>query len=197
MLEVFRGHSSFIFQSKTKDKKKIIEIFDSKMKLLASCRHKHTWKSPAGSFRSDLQSRTTEIILEGFDGTFLGEINEIPPQLISFRLIRKFEIIDDKKKLLGRVREKPKFIGSTWVLEDSKEKKIAEIVGDRGGKDYRIKSPDGELFAKCYRDSSMDRDSYRVDVFVGWDNLFLVLSYVLVLHVAKTVWVTREGWLRF
>jgi hypothetical protein len=35
-LEVFRGHSSFIFQSKTKEKKKTIEIYDSKRRLFAS-----------------------------------------------------------------------------------------------------------------------------------------------------------------
>ena len=191
-MEVFRGHSSFIFQSKVKDKMSV-EIFDSKRKLLASCKHKYVWKDSNGSYCNNVQIRLSEIVLEGFDGSF-GWIIEFPAKIVSFRLIkRRYEIYDNNRRFVGEVREKAKIFGSDWVLYDLEGDKIAKMVGNRKKKDYKIQSQGGEPFAKCYRDSGLGRDSYRVDIFVGWERLFLVLCYVLVLHIAKNVVVTSEN----
>lgn len=191
-MDVFRGHRRFIFQSKPEDHKNTIEIFDLNMRLVASCSHKHSWKIPDGPFKINKQARATDIILESYDGRFLGDINEVPPELFSMRAIRKFEIYDDKKELVGRVKERPKFVGTGWELENSNAKKIAMMVGNRKNKNYKIQSPSGQVLAKCGKDSSFDNDSYRIDVFVSGIDLFLVLCYVIVLDLAKTVWMTRE-----
>jgi hypothetical protein len=194
-MEVFKGHSSFIFQKKPKGHNNIVEIFDSRMRLLASCKRKRVWKSPDGPFKINKQAYSSDIFLEDFSGRILGEINEIPPQMFSMRLIRRYKIYDDDTRLIGVVREKPKAFGSTWVLFDRNEENlIGEIVGNRKKKNYKIESSRDEVLVKCYRDSSLDSNSYRVDTFVGWDRLFLVLCYVLVLDLAKTVFVTRSGW---
>ena len=168
-------------------------IFDLNMGLLAYFRHEHTWRSPRGPIKIAKQARATDIYLESVDGTLFGEINEIPPKLITMRLIRTFEIYDDRKELVGVVREKPKMVGSDWELENLEKTVIALMVGDRNKKEYDIQTSNGQVLARCFRDSSLDEASYRVDVLGGGVDLFLLLGYVLVLDLAKNVWTTRGG----
>jgi hypothetical protein len=193
-LEVFSGHWSFIVQSKLKDRKDTGVFFDLNMGLLAYFRHEHAWRTPRAPFKIGKQARTTDIYLESVDGNLFGEINEIPPKLFTMRLIRKFEIYNDKKELVGVVREKPKAFGSDWVLENLEKTTIAMMVGDRKKKDYEIQTPGGQVIASCFRGSSFDKDSYKVDVLGGGVDLFLVLCYVVVLDLAKTAWTTRDGY---
>ena len=151
-MEVFKDHRRFIFQSKSKDHKNTIEILDLNKRFLVYCNHKHRWKTPDGPFKINKQARATDIYLESFDKKFLGEINEIHPQLFSMRRIRKFEIYDQNKILVGTVREKPKFIGSDWQLEKTNNETIAFMVGNRKKKTYKIQSPGGQVLPKSYRD---------------------------------------------
>lgn len=192
-LEVFREYRNFVVKSKLRDRKDTGGIFDNNMELLASFRHEHTWRTPRGPVKIAKQARATDIYLERVDGALFGEINEVPPKLFSMRLIRTFEIYDDKKELVGMVREKPKAFGSDWVLENLEKKVIASALGERKKKDYEIQSSSGQVLAKCFRDSSLAEDSYKVDIFGGGIDLFLVLSYIVVLDLAKTGWATREG----
>ena len=133
-MEVFSGHRSFIVKFKLKNLKDTGGIFDLNMGLLAYFRHEHTWRSPRGPIKIAKQARATDIYLESVDGTLFGEINEIPPKLITMRLIRTFEIYDDRKELVGVVREKPKMVGSDWELENLEKTVIALMVGDRNKK---------------------------------------------------------------
>ena len=205
-LENLSKQSSFIFNSSLKDLNDTGGIFDTNMRVLAYFRHEQTWRTPRGPIRVAKQARATDIYLENSDGELFGEINEIPPKLVTMRLIRKFEIYNNRKELAGVVREKPKAFGSDWVLENVEEKVIAFMVGDRKKKEYKIQTPDGDVLAKCFRDASLGNDSYRVDVFGGgvasykYDvlgisnvDLFLVLCYIVVLDLAKTAWMTRDG----
>ena len=194
-MEALGEQSNLIVKSKLEDFKDTGGFFDSNMRVLAYFRHEHTWRTPRGPIRIAKQARATDIYLESFNGNLFGEINEIPPKLISMKLIRTFEIYNDKKELVGVVREKPKAIGSDWVLENVEEKAIAIMVGDRKKKDYEIQTPDGEFLARCFRDFSLDKYSYRLErrIVGGGVDLFLLLCYIVVLDLAKTGWATREG----
>lgn len=194
-LGVFNGYKSFIVKSQVENFKDTGGIFDSKMGLLAYFKHEHTWRSPRGPIKVGKQARATDIYLKRADDSLFGEINEIPPKLISMQLIRTFEIYDERKELVAVVKEKPKAFGSAdWVLLDLQEKVIASIVGDRKKKEYEIQSSGGQAIARCSRDSSLGKNSYRVDVFGGGDiDMFLILCYVVVLDLAKAGWTTREG----
>ena len=192
-MEILGNNRSFVFQPNLEGQKDTVGIFDLDGNLLACYRHEHTWRSPRGPINVGSKARATDVYLESVGGKLFGELNEIPPKLFSTRLIRKFEIYDEKKELVGRVREKPKMVGSDWVLENLDEKIIAEMVGDRKKKNFEIKSPRGEVFAKCFVDSSLEGDSFRVDIFKSVVDLFLVLSYVIVLDLAKTAWATTDN----
>ena len=130
-MEILGNNRSFVFQPKLEGQKDTVWIFDLDKNLLAHYRFERTWRAPRGPISIGKRARSTDIYLESNDGTLFGEINEIPPTLFSARVIRKFEIYDDKKELVGTVREKPKMVGSNWVLENLDEKIIAEMVGDR------------------------------------------------------------------
>jgi len=192
-LQILGNNRNFIFQPNLESQKDTVGIFDLDKNLLARYRHEHTWRSPRGPIRISKKARATDVYLESANGTLFGEINEIPPKLFSSRLIRKFEIYNEKKELVGIVREKPKMIGSDWVLENLDEKIIAVMVGDRKKKNYEINSQRGEVLANCFVDSSLEDDSFRVDIFKSVVDLFLVLSYIIVLDLAKTAWTTRTG----
>jgi hypothetical protein len=196
-LEALSEQSNFIVKSKLKDLKDTGGIFDSSMRVLAYFRHEHTWRTPRGPVRVAKQARATDIYLESFDGNLFGEINEIPPKLVSMRLIRTFEIYNESKELVGAVREKPKAFGfPDWVLENVEGKAIAFMVGDRKRKDYEIQNPGGEFLARCFRDSSLNEDSYRVErrSVGGSVDLLLLLCYIVVLDLAKLGWTTRNGY---
>ena len=196
-MEALSEQTSFIVKSKLKDPKDAGGIFDSNMRVLAYFKHEHTWRTPRGPIRVRKQARATDIYLESFDGNLFGEINEIPPKLVSMRFIRTFEIYNDNKELVGVVEEKPKAFGfPDWVLENVEGKAIAFMVGDRKKKDYEIQTPDGEFLARCFRDSSLDKDSYKVErrSVGGSVDLFLLLCYIVVLDLAKIGWTTRTGY---
>jgi len=196
-LEALSEQSNFIVKSKLEDFKDTGGIFDSNMRVLAYFKHEHTWRTPRGPIKVRKQARATDIYLESFDGKLFGEINEIPPKVASMRLIRKFEIYNENKELVGVVGEKPKAFGfPDWVLENVEGKAIAFMVGDRKRKDYEIQTPDGEFLARCFRDSSLDKDSYKVErkISGGAVDLFLLLCYIVVLDLAKLGWTTRTGY---
>ena len=203
-MEAFSGLRSFIVVSELKDFKDTGGIFDANdERLLAYFRHEHNWRTPRGPIKIWRQARSTDIYLENANQVLFGEINEIPPKLFSMRLIRTFEIYNERKELVGVVREKPKAVGSDWVLEDLKGKVIGVVVGERKKKDYEIRTPDGQVLVRCYREvldrffggSQLDMDSYRFDVLGGGVDLFLLLGYVLVLEFAKLGWTTRGSFL--
>jgi len=182
--------------SQLRDRKDTGGIFEPNTeRLLAYFRHEHNWRTPPGPIKIWSKARATDIYLESTDGNLFGEINEIPPKLFSMRLIRTFEIYDDKKELVAVVREKPKAVGSDWVLENLEKKIIVSVIGDREQKDYEIKSSSGQVLARCFRDSSLAEGCYRVDVLGGGVDLFLLLSYVLVLDLAKWGWTTTGSFL--
>jgi len=90
------------------------------------------------------------------------------------------------------VTEKPKFIGSDWVLENVEGNLLASIEGDRKKHNYEVVTPDRnkQKIARC---SSLDKDSYKLEIMVSNIDSFLVLSYVIVLDIAKSPAVTERG----
>ena len=185
-LELFGGHRSFIVVSELKDFRDTGGIFDDNMRLLGYFRHEYNLRTPRGVifgsprrrlFGSIRRFLSMDIYLETVDGVLFGEINQIPPKVGSMRLIRSFEIYDNRKELVGVVREKLKFVGSDWVLVNLEEQVIASVFGDRKRKDYEIQTPDGSVLARCSRDSSLDRDAYKLDIVGGGVDLFLVLYH--------------------
>ena len=189
---VFGGRKRFIVQSKLENLKDTGSIMDANMKILAYFKHKHTWKHPPAPIKILWQeARTTDIRIERIDETLLGEIHEIPPPALTLRLIRKWEIYNAKKELKGVVKEKPKFTGSDWVLESPDGKVIATIKGNRKKKDYEVQTKEKQVIAHCYRDASMGKDSYQVDILSSEIDLFLILSYIVVLDHVKSAWVKR------
>lgn len=203
-MEVFTEHQSFTFISELVDRENSGGIFDANAdRLLAYFRHEHNWRTPRGPVKIWKQARATDIYLESVDGVLFGEINEIPPKLFSMRLIRTFEIYDDRKELVGVVREKPKAVGSDWVLENLDGNIVGVVVGDRKNKEYEIHTPDGQVLVRCFRqvidklfgNSTLDMGSYRVDILDDSFDLFLLLGYILVLEFAKVGWSTRGSFL--
>jgi hypothetical protein len=193
-LEIFDGLDQCIIQSKMKDLKDTGGILDKTMGILAYFKHTHSYKNPKGAPPfSRKQAKTTDVLIEATDKTLLGEIHEIPPPLFSMRLIRTFEIYNDKKELFAVVKEKPKFRGSDWILTTPEKEVIATTEGNWKKKDYKIKSQGKNVIARVYRDSSLNEDAYKIDI-LGLDvDLYLVLCYILVLDLAKTAWSTRSG----
>ena len=94
----------------------------------------------------------------------MGEIHEIPTG--TMRLIRKWQVYDQKGTNKGVVTEKPKFIGSDWVLKDVEDNLLAVAEGDRKKNNYEIVAPDRgkQSIARC---SSLDKDSYKVELMVS------------------------------
>jgi uncharacterized protein YxjI len=193
-IEIFSDRDQFIIKSEIKDRKDTGGILDTSMGVLAYFKHTHSWKNPGGSrFNIGKQAKTTDVVIEATDKTLLGEIHEIPPPLMSLRLIRKFRIHNNKEELIAVVREKPKFMGSDWVLENPKEEVIAITKGKWKKKNYEIISKEKHGIARVFRDSSLDKDSYKVSIFGSDIDLFLILCYVVVLDLAKGGFTTREG----
>ena len=193
MDEFLGGRTRFIITSELEDCVDTGSIMDNDGEIVAYFEHMHSWKTRNGPewWRNKKQALTTDIQLVGIDETLLGEIHEIPPPMMS-RIIRKWEIYNSKKELEGVVREKPEFIGSSWVLENLEGKVIATIKGNRTKKDYKILTKRNETIARCYRSEKIDKKSYYVETKRSKIDLFLVLSYIIVLDLAKTGWVYRE-----
>jgi len=112
------GKASFIFKHDQKDSKDSISVLGEDSKFLCSVFYEHSWKMPQmwGNIPTNRRVRATDVRIEAVDGVMLGEIHENPTGIT--RLIRKWEVLDQKGAGKGVVVEKPKFIGSDWVLED-------------------------------------------------------------------------------
>ena len=175
----------------------LISILGEDSKLIGTVYHGHSNKMPKVVGNLPLYHegrpvlmRTTDIGIEGENGEYLGGINEIATG--TMRVIRRWQIYDQKDTIKGEVTEKPKFIGSDWVLNDVKYNLLAVAEGDRKKHNYEIVAPDKgkQCIARC---SSIDKDSYRVEVMTSNIDPLLVISYVIVLDLAKTAYVVTRG----
>ncbi len=186
--------TNFVFKRDKKDSEDSISVLGGDSNLLFSVKHDHSMKMPQvlGNVPIPRQMRTTDVRIEGKDGEVLGEIHEFPTG--TMRLIRKWEVLDGKGAPKGVVVEKPKFVGSDWVLQNVEGNLLAVTEGDRKKHNYEIVAPDKgkQCFARC---TSLDEGSYRIEIMVSNIDPFLVLSYVIVLDLAKTAFVTegRKG----
>jgi uncharacterized protein YxjI len=160
-------------------------IMDADMNLLGYAKHQHSWKEPQDwqSMGKRVWMKTTDVRLEGIDGTLLGEIHEFPTGMM--RVVRRWEVYDGREAFKGAVKEKHKFIGSDWVLESTEGNVIAIAKGDRKKHDYEILTADRceQAIARC---SSISENSYWVDILLSNLDPFLVLSYIVVLDLAKS-----------
>ena len=193
MEEFFRGRTRFIITSELEDLKDTGSIMGTDGKIIAFFEHMHSWKTRNGPkwWLNKKKAKTTDIQFVGIDKTLLGEIHEIPPPMMS-RIIRKWEIYNSKNELEGIVREKPEFIGSSWVLENLEGKVIAAVKGNRKKKEFKILTKGNETVARCYRSEKIGKKSYYVDTNRSEIDLFLVLSYIIVLDLAKTAWISES-----
>lgn len=168
-------------------------IMDADMRLLCYVKHQHSWKMPQVWKGMPITSRmrTTDVRLEGIDGALLGEIHEIPSG--TMRVIRRWEVYDEKGDFKGAVKEKPKFIGSDWVLENAGGDVVAAIEGDRKKHDYEILTADRykQTIARCF---IISENSYGIDLLLSDLDPFLVLSYVVVLDLAKAAMVVDNAY---
>jgi uncharacterized protein YxjI len=182
-MDIF-GRTRFIVQRQLTDFKDTLGIMDADMKLLCYVKHQHSWKMPRVWKGMPIASRvrTTDVRLEGIDGALLGEIHEIPTG--TMRMIIRWEVYDEKGGFKGAVKEKPKFIGSDWVLENAEGNVVATIKGDRKKHDYEILTADRyeQAIARCF---IISENSYGIDILLSNLDPFLVLSYIVVLDLAK------------
>ncbi len=122
MTSIFE-RTHFIFKHDQNDS---ISIFGEDSTPLGSVTHGHEWKTPhtMGNIPVPLTwSRSTNIAILGANGEFLGGIGEVATG--TMRLIRRWQVFDQNETFKGEVTEKPKFIGSDWVLKDVKENLLA------------------------------------------------------------------------
>ena len=183
VVNIFETTNYFVFKHEQKNDS--ISVLGGDSKPLCAVIHDHSMKMPQvwGNVPIPREMRTTDVRIEGKDGELLWEIHEFPTG--TFRLIRKWKVFDEKGTLKGVVTEKPKFMGSDWVLENVDGKLLAVAEGDRKKHNYEIVTPDRskQCIARC---TSLDKDSYRVELMFSNVDSLLVLSYVIVLDLAKT-----------
>jgi uncharacterized protein YxjI len=201
-LEVFRGKERFIIDHRLKGFKETGGILDPWMGVLAYFKHEHTWKStlkaaPGPSWinpppSSRWKTRTIDIVFETFHGALLGEMHEIPPELMTIQSRKKWEIYNAENELQGVVREKPKAFGSDWVLENSNGELIASIKGNVDTKEYEIHNNREEAIARCYWNEAISEECYIVDILDSEFDLFLVLSYIIILDFADSIIITKR-----
>lgn len=174
----------FIIQRRIAGGEYTLEIMDANMKHLCYVKHQHSWKTPkelvipiAGGMRA------TDARLEGIDGSLLGEITEIPVGVM--RVTSKWLVYDEKGVFKGAVKEKPKFVGSDWVLESAKGNVVATIEGNRKKPDFEVLTADRykQVIARCF---TVNENSYEVEILLSDLSPFLVLSYAIVLNLAET-----------
>ena len=175
--------TNFIFKHEKKNDS--ITVLGGDSKPLCLVIHEHSMKMPQiiGNIPIPRKMRTTDVRIEGIDGELLGEIHEFPTG--TMRLIRKWKVFDQNGTYKGVVCEKPKFMGNDWVLQNVEDNLLAVIEGDRKKHNYEIVTSDRskQSIARC---TSLNEDSYRVELMVSSIDPFLVLSYVIVLDLAKT-----------
>ena len=190
VVNIFETTNYFVFKHEQKNDS--ISVLGGDSKPLCAVIHDHSMKMPQvwGNVPIPREMRTTDVRIEGKDGELLWEIHEFPTG--TFRLIRKWKVFDEKGTLKGVVTEKPKFIGSDWVLENVDGKLLAVAEGDRKKHNYEIVTPDRskQCIARC---TSLEKDSYRVELMFSNVDSLLVLSYVIVLDLAKTAAVISGG----
>ena len=183
VVNIFETTNYFVFKHEQKNDS--ISVLGGDSKPLCAVIHDHSMKMPQvwGNVPIPREMRTTDVRIEGKDGELLWEIHEFPTG--TFRLIRKWKVVDEKGTLKGVVTEKPKFMGSDWVLENVDGKLLAVAEGDRKKHNYEIVTPDRskQCIARC---TSLEKDSYRVELMFSNVDSLLVLSYVIVLDLAKT-----------
>jgi uncharacterized protein YxjI len=179
------GETKFVLKHEQKNSRGIISILGADSKPFCVVTYDHSWKMPKiwKDLPTNRRMRSTDVRLEGQTGALFGEIHEIPTGTL--RLIRKWEVCDEKGIAKGVVTEKPKFVGSEWVLEDVEGNPLASVEGDRKKHDYEVITPDRykQTIARC---SIIDKDSYQLEVMVSNLDSFLVLCYVIVLDLVKT-----------
>jgi hypothetical protein len=180
-----------VFKHEEINSKDSISILGGHSQPLYSVSCDHSMKMPKmwGNVPTNRQMRSTDVRIGNKDGILLGEIHEIPTG--TMRLIRKWEVFNGKGICKGVVVEAPKFIGSDWALESSEGNLLAVTEGDRKKNNYEIVTPDKgkQCIARC---TSLNEDSYRVELMISNIDSFLVLSYVIVLDLAKTAAVIRR-----
>lgn len=201
-LEVFRGKERFIIDHRLKGFKETGGILDPWMGVLAYFKHEHTWKSiikaaPSPSWietppSSRWKTRTIDIVFETFHGFLLGEMHEIPPGLMTIQSRKKWEIYNAENELIGVVREKPKAVGSDWVLENPNGEIIASIKGNVDTREYEIHNDREQAIARCYWNEAISEECYIVDILDSGFDLFLVLSYIIILDFADSIIITRR-----
>jgi hypothetical protein len=186
------NRNRFIITSKLKDDKNVGSIRGTDQEILTYFVHKDVWK-PHDRWRGGIFGRpeykTTDIRIESVDKTLLGEIHEFP----IFRWMtsngpfirRIWEIHRVKTGLEGVVRDKASLFSSDWILETIVGETISSIRGNRWKKNYEILSKRKKTFARCYRGKLMDKNSYFLDIQRFEIDLFLLLSYVIVLDCAS------------
>jgi uncharacterized protein YxjI len=186
---IFAG-SRFIILSELTEIKDALGIMDANMKPICYVKHKHSWKGPEGKAGTMIgkRMRTTDVRFEGIDSALLGEIHETPTGIM--RVTRKWNVYDAQGEFKGAVKEKPKFVGSEWVLENVEGTTVATVKGDQKNHNYQVITADKyqQAIARC---SFVNKDSYGVDLMLSNLDPFLVLSYVVVLDLAKTSIVIR------
>ena len=177
--------TKFVLKHEQKNFKDIIDIMGPDLKSFCIVNYEHSWKMPKiwNDVPTNRRMRSTDVRLEGEDGKLLGEIHETPTGTL--RLIRKWEVYGDKGVCKGIVTEKPKFIGSDWVLENVEGNVLASVEGDRKKHNYVVVTPERnkQEIARC---SNLDNDSYKLEIMVSNVDSFIILCYVIVLDLAKT-----------
>ncbi|MBZ5529771.1 MAG: hypothetical protein LAN71_17990 [Acidobacteriia bacterium] len=187
-MDIFVGNN-FIVQSGLIDSKDVLGIVDASMKPICYVKHEHSWKGPDGKAGAMIgkRMRTTDVRFEGIDGAALGEIHENPDR---YHGNKKMERLRCARQFKGVVVEKPKFVGSDWVLENVEGTTVATVKGDQKNHDFQVVTADKyqQVLARC---SVVNQDSCRVELMLSDFDPFFVLSYVVVLDLAKASMVIR------
>jgi hypothetical protein len=104
-MDFFR-RTRFVMQRQLPGFEDILGIMDAYMNLLGYAKHQHSWKEPQDwqSMGKRVRMKTTDVRLEGIDGTLLGEIHEFPTGMM--RVVRRWEVYDGKEAFKGAVKEK-------------------------------------------------------------------------------------------
>lgn len=180
----FSEMANFVLKHEQKNFKDTISISRADLKPFCVVDYEYSWKMPKiwNVVLINSRMRSTDVRLTGAEGALLGEIHEIPTGTL--RLIRKWEVYE-KGVFKGVVTEKPKFIGSNWVLEDVKGNPLASVEGDRKKHNYEVVTSDRDkqMIARCF---SLENESYGLEILVSSVDSFLVLCYAIVLDLAKT-----------
>lgn len=179
--EVF-GRTRFIVQKQPEPKDSLV-ILDPAMKPLFYAKHQHSWKTPyfKGIPLPNREMKTTDVLFEGVDGVLLGEIHEIPPEGV--RVIKRWQIFNEKGELKGTVKTKPKFIGNDWIIETPDGNIAFTVIGNRKRHDYKVITADSyqQTIASC---AVIDKDSFKVDIMLTPFSPFLILSSIIILELS-------------